>query len=428
MQRVFVLDKHKDPLMPCNPARARQFIAEGRARILKLYPFTIILIDRTDGDTQKTEWKCDPGSKETGMALVGHFPEQGRVVLWAGVIRHRGEQVKEGLRQRRQIRNSRRSRKTRYREPRFDNRARDDDWLPPSLESRVDNIESWVDKLTDLCPVTKLTVEMNKFDPQLMRDPNIQGEEYQHGTLHGYELKQFLLEKYQYACVYCGDMDIPLEVEHVTPKSRGGTDRVDNLAISCVDCNEEKGSQTAKEFGYPDVQNQVKQTLKDAAAMNATRTYLKDAVNGFSLPVEESTGARTKYNRTKQGYSKKHWIDAACTGDSGENVRIPDDLQPLRIIAMGRGSRQMCRVDKHGFPRTGAKKQKRVDGFQTGDIVKAKVPEKLKTAGTHVGRVAVRSRGSFDIKTDDGRVSGVNSKYCELLQRANGYQFKKEAG
>lgn len=77
MQRVFVIDKNKNPLMPCSPKRAREFIAEGRARILKLYPFTIVLIDRTDGDTQKTEWKCDPGSKETGMALVAHFPEQG---------------------------------------------------------------------------------------------------------------------------------------------------------------------------------------------------------------------------------------------------------------------------------------------------------------------------------------------------------------
>jgi hypothetical protein len=90
MQRVFVLDKHKNPLMPTTPKRARELIAEGRARIMKLYPFTIVLIDRVGGDTQKVEWKCDPGSKESGMALVAHFPEQGKVVLWAGVIQHRG--------------------------------------------------------------------------------------------------------------------------------------------------------------------------------------------------------------------------------------------------------------------------------------------------------------------------------------------------
>lgn len=423
MQRVFVLDKHKEPLMPCSPARARQFLAEGRARIVKLYPFTIVLIDRVGGDTQKVERKCDPGSKETGMALVGHFPEQGNVVLWAGVIRHRGEQIKESLRQRRQVRRSRRSRKTRYREPRFNNRKREDGWLPPSLESRVDNIESWINKLKSKCPIDKLTVEMNKFDPQLMRNPGIEGEEYQQGTLHGYEVKQFLLEKYEYACVYCGDMDVPLEIEHIVPKSRGGTNRVDNLTIACVDCNQEKGSQTAEEFGYPDIQEQVEDTLKDASAVNCTRTYLKETLNSFDLPVEESTGGQTKYNRTKQGYPKKHWVDAACTGDSGEKIKISDKLQPLKIIAKGRGSRQMCRVDKHGFPRTKPKQQKRVDGFQTGDIVKAKVPEKYKTGGTHIGWVSVRSSGSFNIRTDSETISNVNSKYCQLLQLNNGYQF-----
>jgi 5-methylcytosine-specific restriction endonuclease McrA len=428
MQRVFVLDKHKNPLMPTTPKRARQLIAEGRARIVKLYPFTIVLIDRVDGDTQKVEWKCDPGSKESGIALVAHFPEQGKVVLWAGVIRHRGEQIKEALRQRRQVRRNRRSRKTRYREPRFDNRKRDEGWLPPSLKSRVENIKSWINKIIDLCPIEKLTAEIVRFDTQKMRNQNIEGIEYQQGKLQGYEVKEYLLDIWGRNCVYCGQTDVPLEAEHIIPKSRGGTDRVDNLTISCIDCNQEKGSQTAKEFGYPDIQDKVKYTLKDVSAVNSTKEYLKDILTNFDKDVEFASAGQTKYNRSTQDYLKTHCIDASCVGDSGENVTIKGKLQPLKIIAKGRGSRQMCRVDKHGFPRTKPKQQKRVDGFQTGDMVKAVVPNKYKTGGTYIGRVSVRSSGSFNIKTASGTVRGVNSKYCSLLQRNNGYQFQsKEA-
>lgn len=297
--------------------------------------------------------------------------------------------------------------------------------MPPSLKSRVNNIKSWIDKLTDICPIEKLTAEMVRFDTQKMENEDIEGIEYQEGKLQGYEVKEYLLDLWGRNCVYCGVMDVPLEVDHIIPKSRGGTDRVDNLTISCVDCNQEKGSQTAEEFGHPEIQNKVKQTLKDVASVNSTKEYLKDILNSFDKEVEFSSAGQTKHNRTKQGYPKEHWVDASCAGGSGEEIEIPEELQPLKIIAKGRGDRQMCRVDKHGFPRTAPKKQKRVDGFQTGDIVRAKVPEKLKTGGTHIGRVSVRNSGSFNIKTDNEMVSGVNSKYCQLLQRNNGYRFKQ---
>ena len=82
----------------------------------------------------------------------------------------------------------------------------------------------------------------------------------------------------------------------------------------------------------------------------------------------------------------------------------------------------MCRVDKYGFPRTSAKKQKRVQGFQTGDLVKAVVP-KGKKAGTYVGRVAVRSSGSFNVKDAHQTTQGISVKYCRLVQRVDGYTY-----
>jgi hypothetical protein len=225
--------------------------------------------------------------------------------------------------------------------------------------------------------------------------------------------------------VYCEDKDVPLEVEHIVPKSRGGTDRVDNLTISCVECNRKKGSNTAEEFGYPGIQEQVNQTLRDAAAINSTRTYLRKVIESFDLPIEKTTGGRTKYNRTNQGYEKDHWIDAICAGEGGDNTEIPDWFRPLLIKAEGRGSRQMTLPDKHGFPRTSSKEEKRPYGFQTGDLVKAVVPDHLKTAGVHRGRVSVRTNGSFNIKTDSGWVRGINHKYCSIRQRNSGYSYKE---
>jgi hypothetical protein len=142
----------------------------------------------------------------------------------------------------------------------------------------------------------------------------------------------------------------------------------------------------------------------------------------FGLPVTFWSGGRTKFNRTQQKYPKDHWIDAACVGETGENVLIPSTLKPLTITAVGHGSRQMCRVDQYGFPRTTAKSLQVVKGFQTGDIVKA-VVTKGKKIGTYIGRVAVRVSGSFNISTKDGTTQGISWKYCQKIQAVDGYNY-----
>ena len=161
-----------------------------------------------------------------------------------------------------------------------------------------------------------------------------------------------------------------------------------------------------------------KRPLKDAAAVNATRWELYRRLTETGYALETGTGGRTKYNRRQQGYPKAHWIDAACIGESGAYIDISTRLQPLHIKAMGRGTRQMCRMNKYGFPRTSLKGAKRVKGFQTGDMVRAVVPAGKKQ-GTHIGRVAVRLTGSFRV----GTVDGINTKYCTLIQQGDGYDF-----
>ena len=427
MNSVFVISSTKKPLMPCRPARARKLLTAGRAAVYRLHPFTIILLDREDGETQPLEVKTDPGSKMTGIALVGHFEQQGAVVLWGANLSHRGQAMKNNLESRRALRRSRRGRKTRYRAKRFLNRTRKSGWLPPSVESRVGNTESMVYRLATRCPITEASVEIVKFDTQAMVNSEISGVEYQQGELAGYEVREYLLEKWDRTCAYCGKKDVPLQVEHIVPRARGGSNRVSNLTLACQPCNQKKGAQPIEEFLSHDpallnrIRSQAKAPLKDAAAVNASRWAL---ANRFKQrwAVNCGTGGRTKFNRTRQNYAKDHWIDAACVGESGERVSIRENMKPLMIAANGRGTHQVVRTDRFGFPRGKAGRIKRVHGFSTGDIVKLTM-QKGKYAGAYVARLAgIRATGTLDIKTSDGTI-GASWKNFQLIQRNDGFSY-----
>jgi len=395
--RVFVLDQNKRPLMPCHPARARELLNRGEAAVFRRFPFTVILKKQTTSEQQPQQLSFDPGSRKTGVALVVQG-KRGNRCVWAATLHHRGLQVREGLQTRHNLRRSRRHRKTRYRKPRFQNRTRPKGWLAPSLQSRVQNILTWTQRLQRWTPLTSLACEVVRFDMQRLQNPEVQGVEYQQGTLQGYEVREYLLEKFQRTCVYCKAQALPLQIEHVVPKSRGGSNAVTNLTLACSSCNQKKGKQTVAEFGFPEVQKQARKTLRDAAAVNSTRQALFQKLKDVGLPVESGTGGQTKYQRTQQGYAKMHWLDAVCVGTWGQQVFCAEQLQTVDIIAKGRGTRQMCRVDKYGFPRTSAKSRiKQVHGFQTGDLVSAKVP-KGKKKGIHRGRAAVRKNGFFNIQ------------------------------
>lgn len=431
MQRVFVLDKNKQPLSPCHPARARALLRRKQAAVYRRFPLTIILKNRAGGEVQPVELKLDPGSKTTGVTLVQHN-QGGKVVILAAQIHHRGRQVKKGLDVRRAVRGSRRSRKTRYRAPRFNNRTRRAGWLPPSLMSRIDNCLTWATRLQSLAPVSAIAVETARFDTHQMQNPEITGVEYQKGTLAGYELREYLLEKWGRRCSYCDAENVPLQVEHVVARANGGNNRASNLTLSCRDCNKEKGTLPVDVFlvNKPDRLKRIlaglKRPLRDAAAVNATRYAIGNSLKSLGIPVTFWSGSRTKFNRITQHYPKAHWIDAACVGETGSRVCLDPTQTPLQIKAAGRGSRQMCRMDRFGFPRTSAKGAKTVRGFRTGDMVRADVPSGKK-AGVHTGRVAVRTSGSFNITTATGTVQGISHKHCRLIHRTDGYGYSTQA-
>jgi len=416
VSKVFLLDTNKKPLDPIEPGYARKLLGWGKAAVFKRYPFTLILKEaRPDATPEPLRLKLDPGSKTTGLALVND------ATVFAAELTHRGHSIKSSLDSRRSLRRNRRNRKTRYRPARFLNRVKSKPkgWLPPSLVSRLENIMTWVRRLYHFAPITALSMELVKFDTQLMQSPEISGVEYQQGELAGYEVRQYLLEKWGRKCAYCGIENVPFEIEHIHPRSSGGSDRVTNLTLACHKCNQEKGEKTAAQYGHPDIQAKAKLPLRDAAAVNSTRWALFERLKATGLELETGSGGLTQFNRIKRELPKTHWLDAACVGKSTPLVLKVDRVKPLLIAAKGWGNRKMCLTDKYGFPNKHRTKNKSFLGFRSGDIIKAEIPTG-KHAGVQVGRVTIRQRPNFKVNGID-----VHQKYCQIVQRIDGYAYSQ---
>jgi 5-methylcytosine-specific restriction endonuclease McrA len=315
---VFVLDRRGRPLMPCSEKRARLLLARARARVHRVVPFVIRLVDRHAESCafQPLRVKLDPGSKVTGMALVRDTevvePASGEITRGAAVLNlfelvHRGRQINEALTARRAMRRRRRG-NLRYRAPRFLNRARPAGWLPPSLRHRVDTATAWVRRLQRWAPVAALSSELVRFDPQALDNPEIRGVEYQQGTLAGYEVREYLLEQWGRQCAYCDADGTPLQIEHIHAKARGGSNRVSNLTLACEPCNQAKGAQSIEVFLANDPRRlarilaQAKRPLKDAAAVNATRWALAAALESTGLPLELASGGA---NEVQPGHARR---------------------------------------------------------------------------------------------------------------------------
>jgi len=428
LSNVFVLDTNKQPVDPVDPGKARILLTRGKAAVYRLFPFTIILKTVVEASVEPLRVKIDPGSKTTGIAITNDATGE---VVYAAELFHQGEAIKKRLDKRRGVRRSRRNRKTRYRQARWRNRRnKKKGWLPPSLQSRITNILTWVNRFRQRCHITNISMELVRFDMQLLENAEISGVEYQQGTLAGYEVREYLLQKWGRKCTYCKKENIQLQIEHIVPKAKYTDNRVSNLCLACEKCNKAKGTKDIKDFlkKKPDllkkILGQAKVPLKDAAAVNATRWELFRRLEVLGLPIECGSGGLTKFNRSMRKLPKTHWIDAACVGKSTpEHIKVTG-VQPLLITANGHGRRRMCSVDENGFTYGNPKQAGRKKGFKTGDIVNAIVTEG-KHIGVYVGRVAARATGSFNITTKSGTTQGIGYQYCKALHRSDGYSYQR---
>lgn len=451
MSKVAVLDTKKRILEPCHPAVARRLLKEGKATVFKRYPFTIILKrvvvePTTDGYTLS----IDPGSKCTGMAITDS--ENNIVALFE--LHHRGNAIKKALSERAGYRRSRRTRKLRHRPARWQNRSRkspvltadgwkyqslgqsSQEWVAPSLMSRVFNIETWMQRLSKLYPIAQLAVEHVKFDTQLMENPEISGVEYQRGTLFEMEVWEYLLEKFGRKCFYCGAKDKPFEKEHILPKAKGGTNRVDNLTISCRECNIEKGNHHPNKIGgelgkrVQQALRAAKKPLKDAQAVNTIRWKIIETLQSTGLPIIYGTGGKTKFHRKQAGLPKTHYYDAACVVQPSIQSKFPCSV--LAIHAVGYGHRQnlgqfQTMQTAPGFKRPYTRTE-HTNGFQKLDhvemstrkhgIVRGYINSFDKTLDWKPQKLRVKTTWN-----GDGRISG-NTGQLKKIQCRDGYGYQ----
>ena len=418
---VFVLDRSKKPLNMITNAEARILIRKKLAVIHKIYPFTIRLRDNSCVSKDKSYTvKLDPGSKHTGVAITD---DKNSVVMLAE-IEHRGHLIKKDLDSRRAVRKSRRQRKTRYRPARFLNRTKPEGWLAPSVKSRANNVINFVKKYKKLLNINKVMIENVSFDTaQMTAGTNLVGTTYQQGNLYQQKLRNFIFNRSNNKCVYCGAK--ATEIDHIVARANGGTNSTYNLAASCRTCNQMKSNLTLKDFGKlvgKDFSHLKPRKLpKNAAIVQSSRSYMVKEITKLVSDTTTYDAWMTKYNRDSLGLPKEHSYDALSVGEVPTKFNFLTD-KILQISAKGRGSRQMCLMDKYGFPRTSAKASKMVNGFQTGDIVKAVVTKGSKQ-GEYLGRVAVRSRGYFNIQTKTQVVQGIGFEYCHIVQRSDGYLY-----
>ncbi|MFE5509999.1 RNA-guided endonuclease IscB [Streptomyces sp. NPDC056529] len=449
---MFVLSRDGLPLMPCHPARARALLARGRAAVARHTPFTIRLRDRPRAAAEVTgvELRIDPGSRATGLALTEtrrQTAPDGRAVtvrrgLVAVELRHRGPLIHRAMVRRAGYRRRRRS-ALRHRAPRFANRARRPGWLAPSLRHRVDSVRSVVDRLRRCAPVVEIHVEENHFDvPALSGGTGAAGGPHTQdggtGAAGGLRPQdegadaadRARRDRSGRSCAYCGATGVPLTVDHVRARARGGTDRPANLLLACAPCNRAKAARPVEEFlaDRPGLLARVlgglRPSLVDAAAMNTTRARLVARLADTGLPVHTWPGSLTAANRTAAALPKTHTLDALSVGPTGPGAGDAVVRHPGRayvFTATGRGSYARTTPDRHGFPRLLRPRQKRHRGFASGDLVRAAVP-KGRWAGIHTGRVSVRSTGRHGVTTPLGR---FNASYenLRLLQRADGFTY-----
>ncbi len=431
--------------MPCHPARARELLGRGRAVVVRQVPFTIRLRDRTssESEVEGVQLRIDPGSKGTGLVLTDEKKELGDrgaiVTVRRGLIsielEHRGDRISACVRQRAGYRRRRRSANLRYRAPRSKNRTHPPGWLPPSLRHRIDTTFTLANRLCRYAPVTEIHLERVAFDTRSMDEGRpLKGAERRLGPLAGTTTRAYLRAKWNSACAYCGVTGVPLNIEHLRPRSRGGSDRISNLVLACVPCNRAKGSRPVEAFlaDRPDhlakILGQARTPLGDAAAMNATGWKLTNALATLGKPVHAWSGGLTKANRDAMGLNKTHTLDALSVGhldheSGGRIVRLPQ--RALVAKATGRGSYARTTPDRYGFPRLLRPRTKQHFGYATGDLVRAVMPSG-KWAGPWTGRVSVRARGQHSLRTPTGRIN-VSYRNLRLLQRGDGYAYSRRS-
>jgi len=459
---VAIVSASGRPLMPTwRFGRVRHLLQSGQARIISHDPFAIQLLYETPEIVPNPLiGGIDPGAKHCPIALVepnAHDPTQARVILAQDLLLR--QDIHAQMLHRKAERRDRRARKTRYRPARFQNRVKS--WcsacgkrhppkvwkkvrrkhghtfkrvskgraalcrvcqhqsprptgqpttpvlLPPTLTNKVDTVVRVIQRWSALFPIARWRLELTAFDSQKMANPAIQGLEYQHGTLAGYEIKEYLLRRDHHQCAYCqGASDDPiLEVEHVISKAQGGTDRVSNLVIACHTCNHEKGWRNADQFGFPAIQAKAAKfrAFRYSALTQSYKWALWRALQALPMPVEATFGYVTKYWRRHHHLPKVQIVDAIVIAADERTWDGPETVTLTRRLKARRPYHHRSHVNTPGTPVVITRARRTIAGFALYDRVRVREGP---WAGTIAYITSLRTRQSFQLSTLDGEILG----------------------
>lgn len=399
---VYVINKHGKPLMPCKPRKARLLLKNKQAKILKYEPFTIQLLYGSSGYKQKVSLGIDAGSKYVGASATTKKQE-----LYASQTELRGCMIVKLLSDRRELRHSRRSRKTRYRKPRFSNRvhSKHKGWLSPSIENKINTHIRIIDDVYKLLPIYNIIVETASFDIQKLKNKDISGKEYQEGEQLGFSnVREYVLSRDNHTCQCChGKLkDNILQVHHIESRKTGGN-APNNLITLCKTCH------TKYHNGEIKLPKKIHRGMKfkDATFMGIMRWTFYERLKKLYKNVKMTYGYITKYKRIKYNIEKSHVADAFCIANNlsakqlnyyylQKQVRRHNrKLHKSKIYSGGYRKNNQAKYSVFGFHLFDKVKYNNIDCFIFGR----------------------RSSGSFDIRKLNGEVisHGISYKKLKLV-------------
>lgn len=386
--------------MPTTPCKARKLLKQGKAKVVKREPFTIQLLYATGETKQDITLGVDAGSKIIGLSATTDKQE-----LFSAEVELRNDIV-DLLSTRREFRRTRRNR-LRHRKPRFLNRvySKNKGWLAPSVENKIQAHLKIISKIHEILPISKIIIEVASFNIQKIKNPDIEGEQYQQGEQFGFwNVREYVLWRDGYKCQgKKGCKNKILNVHHIESRKTGGNSP-SNLITLCESCHKDYHAGKLK------LNLKRSQSFKDAAFMGIMRWTFYNRLKEIYSNVKITYGYITKNTRIQNNLPKEHRIDALCISGN-PNVKRLDYWYYIKQVR--RHNRQ---IHKANILKGGKKKLNQapylVKGFRLFDKVKYKGQECF-----IFGR---RSSGYFDLRKLDGTVvhRSANCKDLKLISKA----------
>ena len=404
--------------MPCKPRKARILLKEKKAKIVSYEPFTIQLLYGSSGYKQEVTIGVDTGAKNIGVAIKTE-----NKVIAKGEIELRDD-IKSNLDTRRQYRRSRRNRKTRYRQARFNNRKKPDGWLPPSIQARINHTFKWIDKFLNLLPSPKLIIEVGKFDVQKMQNPSIEGTEYQEGNTYGYyDVRYYVFARDNYTCQVCKGKNKILQTHHIIYKSKGGSDRADNLITVCTDCHTHENHQKGGIFYKWMLEGKKLPNYRETPFMNIIRKRIFLKYPNAKIVY----GSYTTVKRKELGLDKTHYNDALAI--TGIKKGFIDEVNTFKIKQFRKKKRSLHeatprkgRKEPNRTAKRNAKNTKQSSGYYLNDKVRVFGKVGFISGFTSGGAYIKDILGNY-ITIPEKTYKQVSFKYLEFISHNNNWQF-----